>query len=267
MARDWGLALGPALGGATRGLVQAVTLADGTSAVLKLGKPGQGVAAQAAALAAWGGAGAARLLRADPARGALLLERLSPGTPLAALCAAGEDERASAVLAGLMQRLHRPPPALPLARAAGWWRAIAACRDPRLDPGQRDRALGLWRELAADAPPPVLLHGDLHHGNVLADGAGWRAVDPYAVVGEAAFDAAAALTEPAAWLARRRDAAAILARRLALFAERVGLPADRLAAWGFAIAVLKTVWAIEDEAGEAVQERAAVAALVAPMLR
>lgn len=267
VARDWGLALGPALPGSTQGLVRAATLADGTAAVLKLEKPGQGVEVQAAALAAWGGEGAARLLRFDAARGALLLERLAPGTPLAALCEGGRGDEATEVLAALMLQLHRPAPTdAVFADAHGWIRAIAACRDPRLDSRLRDRALGLYRDLNASARPAVLLHGDLHHRNVLADGPGWRAIDPFGATGEPAFDVGTLLTNPVAWLPFRRDLAAIQARRVALLAERLGEDRARVAGWGFVVGVLKTVWDLEDGTGDGRQWRAATEAL-APMTR
>jgi streptomycin 6-kinase len=258
VARDWRLALGPVLPGSTQGLVHAATCADGKLAVLKLEKPGQGVEAQAAALAAWDGDGAARLLRCDAARGALLLERLAPGEPLARLCEEGRDDDATEVLAGLMRRLHRPAPrGAVLADAHGWIRAIAACRDPRLDPGLRDRALGLYRDLNASARPAVLLHGDLHHRNVLRDGAGWRAIDPFGAVGEPEFDTGTLLTNPVSWLPHRRDLAAIQHRRVAILAERLGAERARVAAWGFVVGVLKTVWDIEDGTGDGRQWRAA----------
>lgn len=265
VARDWALALGPALPGSTQGLVRAVTLADGTPAVLKLEKPGQGVDAQAAALAAWSGDGVARLLRFDAARGALLLERLVPGVPLATLCAEGRDDDATEVLAALMLRLHRSaPPGALFADAHGWIRAIEACRDPRLDPRLRDRALALYRDLNASARPPVLLHGDLHHLNVLADGAGWRAIDPFGATGEPAFDTGTLLTNPASWLARQRDLGAVQARRVALLADRLGEQRARIAAWGFVVGVLKMAWDIEDGTGDGSQWRAATDALVPP---
>lgn len=267
VARDWRLTLGTVLPGATQGLVHAVTCADGTKAVLKLEKPGQGLEAQAAALAAWNGDGAARLLRLDAARGALLLERLVPGEPLARLCEHGRDDDATGMLAALMLRLHRPAPAgTVFADAHGWIRAIEACRDPRLESHLRDRALGLYRDLNASARPPVLLHGDLHHRNVLADGPGWRAIDPFGARGEPEFDTGTLLSNPVSWLPHRRDLAAIQRRRVALLAERLGAERARIAAWGFVVGVLKMAWDIEDGTGDGRQWRAATEAL-APITR
>lgn len=67
----------------------------------------------------------------------------------------------------------------------------------------------------------MVLHGDVHHGNVLNFGArGWLAIDPRGLVGERAFDHANLLCNPdvataaasGSWLDRRRDADARLAR-------------------------------------------------------
>jgi streptomycin 6-kinase len=55
---------------------------DGTSIVLKLGVPNPELASEIEAMRAWAGRGAARILLADPKEGALVLERLRPGTAL-----------------------------------------------------------------------------------------------------------------------------------------------------------------------------------------
>ncbi|MDI3306187.1 MAG: aminoglycoside phosphotransferase family protein [Acetobacteraceae bacterium] len=212
-------------------------------AVLKLNLPGQAVQAEADALAGFAGEGAARLLAADPEEGALLLERLSPGTPLRAL--AEQDDDAATLTAGrAMLALRRPPPAgALLGQAAGWVRLLdrAIAESWPLPRPMLDRAAGLFRELAADAPSSVLLHGDLHHDNILKDGASWRAIDPRGLAGDPAFEAAALLRNPpgSPLLARA-------ARRIAILAEVTGLDHRRIAGWGYAAAMLAAAWAVED---------------------
>ena len=80
VARDWDLELGRPYDLSFNWVVPA-RCSDGVEAVLKLGPPEPGhLAAEATALAAYGGHGAVRLLAHDHARGALLLERAAPGT-------------------------------------------------------------------------------------------------------------------------------------------------------------------------------------------
>ncbi len=76
----WQLTPGKALGDGTEAYVVTVTRADGVPAVLKLvvPRPGDPARHEIAVLRRAGGAGCARLLRADESRGALLIERLGP---------------------------------------------------------------------------------------------------------------------------------------------------------------------------------------------
>ncbi|MDW8443372.1 MAG: aminoglycoside phosphotransferase family protein [Acetobacteraceae bacterium] len=107
---------------------------------------------------------------------------------------------------------------------------------------------------------PALLHGDLQHGNILADGPSWRAIDPIGATGDPLFDPASALCEPVSFLSRLDHFARLLDRRLGLLAERLAADRARLAAWAFAITVLKVVWAIEDGRDE--RGYAAIAAVL-----
>src|SRR5262249_49100451 len=109
VARHWDLTVGAPFELSFH-YVAAVTCGDGTPAVLKLGVPtGGSLAEEAPALAAFGGRGAVRLLRADLGRGALLLERVSPGWRLRDLVPHQDAEATSAAVA-VMRRLHVPPP-------------------------------------------------------------------------------------------------------------------------------------------------------------
>ena len=78
---------------------------DGAEVVLKLGVPNPELTAEAEALRLYAGRGAAILLAADPARGALLLERVRPGEPLATVA---DDDAATLIAAGAMAKLWRP---------------------------------------------------------------------------------------------------------------------------------------------------------------
>ena len=153
-------------------VVQA-TRKGGSAAVLKIGPTGPGhLAMEAAALDAYAGRGAVRLLAYDPQRGALLLEHATPGTSAAALVP-GDDAAATAAIIGVARRLHHPPAGhCPLPDLATQGKAFAdylrAGRGPDVLPSRWvQRAAGLFGELCASSPDAVVLHGDLHHDNVL----------------------------------------------------------------------------------------------------
>lgn len=241
-ASRWSLALGEILAEGEASCVVAARGPDGADLVVKCALPGQGIGAEAAALAAFRGRGAVRLVAADAAAGLLVLERARPGVPLSAL-AERDDDAAMRIAGRLVAALPVPPPDGGLfAEAAGWGRALAGAGG-RLPAPLLERASGLLADLVASAPERLLLHGDLHPGNILCHGEGWVAVDPKGLIGERAAEAACLLRTPAdpARLARA-------SRRVSILAEVTGLDRQRLAAWGLVGVVIAAAWAVEDAA-------------------
>src|SRR5262249_20749056 len=136
------------------------------------------------AYAHYAGRGAVRRL----ARGgsALRLERIAPGSALTERVTAGDDDGATVVLCGVMERLHAAgPPMKSFATVEQWGESFARLpRDTGALPADLlDRAASLYGELWRSQGPRVLLHGDLHHDNVLDGGLrGWLAIDPKGII-------------------------------------------------------------------------------------
>jgi streptomycin 6-kinase len=125
--------------------------------------------------------------------GAVLLERLNPGTSLADLALAGRDEEAREIISNVIRQMAHAGDAdagnlkKTFATVEDWgkgfdrYRATGDCQIPQalLDQGQ-----ALYSELCASQKEPRLLHGDLQHYNILLDSQrGWTAIDPKGVVG------------------------------------------------------------------------------------
>jgi streptomycin 6-kinase len=249
VAADWELEVGAPFALSYHWVVGA-TRADGTAVVLKLGVPGEEhLAREAAALEAFAGRGAVRLLDRDLERGALLLEHAAPGAAITALVP-DRDEEATAIVAGLAQRLHRAPtPDCPLPDLAVLGAAFDEhLRDHRGDePLPRrlvERAASLFAELCASAPERVVLHGDLHHGNVVsATREPWLAIDPHGLVGDPGYEAGPLLSNPD--LDRDQRLLDAVPERAGQLAAALGLPRERIVAWGFAEAMLSEVWTFQ----------------------
>lgn len=250
VARDWTLTVHAPFA-LTYHYVTAVTCADGTPAVLKLGVPaGDSLREEAPALRAFAGRGAVRLLRADLARGALLLERATPGGRLRELVPARDAEATSAAI-GVMRRLvlAPPEPALPdlvrQARAFDGYLARLGDGGP-LPADLVTRAGGLMRELCASAPARVVLHGDLHHDNILrATREPWLAIDPHGLVGDPGYETGALLFNPDPD-DRAAALTALVPARVEQLAHELAMPVERVVAWGFVKAVLSDVWSAEE---------------------
>ena len=230
--------------------VARATRADGTPAVLKLTPPAGELRFEVTALRHFGGSGAVRLLAADGRAGAARLERAEPGELLTAL-QARDDEAATRVAAEVGIRLHRPP-SEPLrtvedwARAAfGWLRGRYGGGTGPLPAELLDRAEAEHAELVASSGPPVLLHGDLHHDNILTSDRGWLAIDPHGVLGEPAYEAGPLLRNPIG-LGARPDLETVLARRVPVLAEAYGVAAERIRGWGRAHGAVSVIWSHED---------------------
>ena len=234
LTRRWSLRVGAPLP-AAHAWVAPAERADGSPAVLKLGLPHFEAQHEADGLRAWNGAGMVRLLECDRAHQALLLERLSPGTPLSERPPVEQD----AVLARLLLRLWQAPvpaqPFRPLAEMAErWCNEAVARRSGWADPGLTNEGLRLFEDLSRNAPSAVLLATDLHAGNVLAaQREPWLAIDPKPFVGDAAYDA----TQHLLFDARARLLAdpdpALLG-----FADLLELSHERVRLWTFARAAV-----------------------------
>lgn len=197
---------------------------------------------EAAALRAWSDLPIAVALLEDDGR-ALLLERLD-GISLESAWTPADDDRDTAVLAGVICALRRPPPAgVTLPHIRDWLRVL---RTP--PPGiPAERAAKMADELLASAEPDVLLHGDLHHGNVLRDPGGRiKVIDPKGVLGDPAYEAGAMLRNPMTQFLDALDPAALTRRRLDICAEMLGTDRERLRAWGFVVQVMSAVWSVAD---------------------
>ena len=251
ISHRWSLEVGSPFPNLSYNWVAPALCEDGAQAVLKLSFPGdKEFETEAAALAAFDGRGICRLLGLDLTLGAMLLERLQPGTPLTAI---EDDEEATAVAAGVMKNLRRPaPPDHGFPPVSDWARGFDRLRR-RFDGGTGPMPGGLvgdaetlFAELLASEGERLLLHGDLHHGNILSAGGGsWLAIDPKGVVGEAAYEGAALLHNPVEAL-DAPDPLRLLERRLDVLSEELRLDRGRVRAWGLAQAVLSAYWSFED---------------------
>lgn len=255
-AARWSLQLGPPVPNLSYNYVVSAETSDGLPVMLKLGVPHPELLGEMAALAAYAGRGCVRLLACDPAQGALLLERLQPGLCLTAMVKAGDDERATRLAAGVMRQLWRPlPPAHVFPTTARWADGLVRLRATfggGVGPFPADLvalAERLFADLLATSAEARLLHGDLHHDNILsATRAPWLAIDPKGLAGEPAYEVGALLRNPWPWLLTAPEPAALLAQRVQVLASELSLDQQRLIGWGVAQAVLSAWWAYEDEA-------------------
>jgi len=225
----------------------------GTPATLRLLTGDSDEASAARALRHFGGHGAVKVLRED--RRAVLLQRAVPGTPLSSLVADGRDHEATEILVALMLRLHHgryPPKGWPRVAdlGAAFERHRAAGSHRHVPHRLVERGQRALHDLAETQGRQFLLHGDLHHDRVVSDAReGWLAVEPRALVGEPAYETAAALRGPPGLYLVQLDRE-LMRRRVAIFAERLSVDPARILGWHLAGAVLEVLRLAEAHAPE-----------------
>ena len=209
----------------------------------------------------WGGWGAAEVLAWDG--DALLLERATGRRSLAEMARAGQDDEACRVICGVVTALHGPrramaPPGTPLAE---WFHDLFPAAE--MHGGIWTLCAGAARELLAHPQGNQLLHGDIHHGNILDFGErGWRAIDPKGLSGERGFDYANLFCNPDPQTATTPGR---VARRADVVAEAASIDRRRLLLWVLAWSGLSAAWMLGD--GEAPDHALRVAAQAAAELR
>lgn len=252
-AAQWALRFDSPFADLSYNYVVPATRDDGERAVLKLGFPEPDLAREAEALRLTKGQGTVRLLAARVDCGALLLERAWPGRALQYLCKPN-DVAATSIAASVMQRLWRPlPPTHDFPSVRDWATDLKRAQAENgginpLPPRMLDLADGLLHDLICSMDEPVLLHGDLHHGNILlSEREPWLAIDPKGIAGEPAAETGAIIRNPMPELLSWPKLPRVLERRVHQLAEELALDRKRVHAWATVQAILAAgVWMFED---------------------
>ena len=226
------------------------TNAEKKPVVLKIGVPHPELEAEIQALQIFDGSGAVQLLDADPSLGALLLERITPGDDLRAI---ENDGEATRIAARVMKELWRTNSNNPIfSTAADWCQGFQRYLNKPAENNPLPLHLVLQASKLADdlltSPhDQYLLHGDMHHMNILKTEADtWIAIDPKGVIGEPAFEVGAFLLNPVPDLIHWPDLKEIQKQRLIILEEELIIDRERLTGWSFVRAVLSAIWSHED---------------------
>jgi streptomycin 6-kinase len=181
--------------------------------------------------------------------GALLLERATPGDSLVGMATAGRDGEATAILADVIRRMAgcTPPVRCPTLHdwAKGFERYMASGGD-QIPPDLVEEGYRDYLRLAESQGPTMLLHGDLHHYNVLRDsGRGWLAIDPKGIIGEVEYEIGAMFRNPIERPELFTSPNAIQ-NRLEMVMRTLNVDGGRVLRWALSQAVLSAIWGVED---------------------
>ena len=198
-------------------------------------------------LTCFNGRGSVQLLESD--EGAHLLEFVD-GPQLKSLVLNGGDQQATNIIADTIEALHSysGPVPLGLINMERNFQSLfqLVTRSP-LDSVYMAGAK-VAETLIASEQELRILHGDIHHENILLSSKrGWLAIDPQCVVGERTYDIANTFYNPKGYSAQSEE---IIKMRSHIFSRKLKMDQKRILEFAFAYGCLSAAWSIEDGLSE-----------------
>jgi streptomycin 6-kinase len=223
--------------------------AEGKPLILKAGVPNFDTKNEIRTLKAYNGRGCANLVKSDPANGVMLLERLVPGTMLSSEI---EERQVVEKFIKVWKAIRRPvligenTPSI-----TNWFEGLKRYgnhypnNDGPISTEHIRVAEGFLKDVLDTSAGPELLHGDLHHENILfSKDHGWMVIDPKGVLGDPYFDVVSFLINQ---LDSKEDPKSVLRFRVDTLSEQLGFERKRLLKAAVALGTLYACWGIEDQ--------------------
>ena len=250
LEREWSITVGSHFPTLSYNYVASAKTFDGEPAVLKIALPVESTEmfGEMKYLSLLDGHGCPRLLRKNEQIPAILIERAVPGETLREIFRGREDD-ALPVLLTMMERTRRavPPDTSNLIQLDDWFDGLRRADDTDFPTAYAERSLQYYQEMSSEKEKIFLLHGDLHHENILsAAREPYLAIDPKAIVGHIGYEIAVFLNNHLWWIEWKTDAKKSLAYAVDLYATEFGMTAHDLRKWAFSQMVLTTWWSYDE---------------------
>lgn len=217
--------------------------------VLKISMLDSGYFHEINALSYFNGLGCVKLIAHDNQKGGMLLEALRPGTTVKSLFPY-EEIKAMQIAATVIQKLHhsnKPYAVKDYETIEQWLRALYTIENSDIPVQRLQKAQTLAKELLATPQELYVLHGDLHHDNILFDEQrSWIAIDPKGVIGPLEYEVGAFIRGPMPELLAQENASQIITTRIDQCVQMLNLDKQRIVQWSYVQAILAACWAHED---------------------
>lgn len=228
------------------------------SFIFKAGVPNRNLDSEILCTNYYAGRGCVELINYSSVDGVLLLEEATPGATLATLTRNGQDSTAVGICADVILKLHKHketfnnysshlPNLTKYMSDFAMIRKLIFDKNIAFDLKLLELAEQKYDALLASTTDTVILHGDLHHFNILSsERDNWLAIDPHGVIGDPAFEVAAFMRNPYPGFLTIPDFKELLHQRLELFAKLLPYDKYRIWGWSFAQTILTAGWVLQD---------------------
>jgi streptomycin 6-kinase len=228
--------------------VAAAVFADESEIVIKLSVPSQDFQYELEALKLFNhhNRKMVQLLDYDEEKGIILLERLKPGQMLSTI---EDDEVATRIAASVLKELWIPvgeDSSLPTTKNREASLIALKKENPNglgpISVSLFEEAEYFFKKLNETRTQSYLLHGDLHHYNILSKRNSWMVIDPQGLIGEREYDLIQYLLNKLP----EKGCKEVIKKRIDIFADKLELNKERILMWGIAHSILSTAWSVED---------------------
>ena len=218
----------------------------GFPAVLKITFPCERASREIAWYTFQASRGCPELLRADEKQGAMLLEEISPATTCKLLVTEGKDDDATkAIVQALIGLKHRPCTNKKFPHVRDFLTSLEKLQG-RVEETLLLEAIKLLDKLTSDSSKDVLLHGDLHHDNVLRSSDNWIAIDPHGYIGPRCFEVGAMMCNPYDCFPSDIPLSEIVCNRVERLSELLPFSKYEIQTWSIIYTLISSSWNLED---------------------
>lgn len=249
ITENWSLEIGEPFPSLSYNYVAPCVCSNGSEAVLKIALPlnNPEIFNEASYLQITGDKCAVKLLNFDEKRRAMLLEKLTPGANLKEIC--GKDDAKAVEIAIRIMRglLKKPPQNSAFRRLEDWFKGLARAENTMFDNKFASKAYRIFERLNSASKQKFLIHGDLHHENILsARREPFLAIDPKSIIGDIGYEIAVFLNNHLIWLSADDNLQEKLNDAVRQFSEAFEIKSQDLKNWAFAQMVLSAWWTFEE---------------------
>ena len=225
-------------------VVDAVTN-NGKKVVLKLGFPESEIHTEQEALLAFSGRKSVNVLGRNKKYCAILLQRVTPGYDLTTIT---NDDEATSIAAEVMKELPAEVPSKHTLETTVELLNVIERIGPNhpLPNTMLEKARKIAQKLYQTKKTEKLLHGDMHHNNILYDeDEGWIAIDPQGVIGDPISEVGMYFLNPHG-IAEDPNLEEKFLKRAEIFSEVLECDINRVFGWAFVQCVISCCWSVED---------------------
>lgn len=229
-------------------VARAIQLPNHLKVILKIGVDPTEIEIEARSLKFYNGKGCVRLFSHDYQKGAFLMEEVCPGFSLKSSFPQN-DEFTVSTASWAMHILHRHSQNFESFPTIEKWLAPLLREEASPIPARDlSKARKIAEKLLETQSEKVLLHGDLHHDNLLyKDSGDWIAIDPKGVIGERAYEVGTFIRNPWPDVLHYPEMPFLLSRRFILFAKLLDIDIVRLKEWSYIQCLLSAYWHAHDQ--------------------